>query len=169
MVVLSSGGILSFDPGFAIWELITLIIFIFLLAKYAIPVLRDSLEEREGRIKDSLSSAEKALNRAQKISEENERALRDAELKAQEIRKQAIDEAKAIRAERVEKSEEEARKILEQARHSIKQEKERALLELRDEVAQLALEAASKILDQEMDAEKNGRLVDKFIDELPQN
>lgn len=168
-MVILAGGILSFDPGFAIWELITLIIFIFLLAKYAIPVLRDSLEERETRIKESLASAEKALNRAERISEENEQALRDAEMKAQEIRKEAIEEAEAIRSERIEKSKDEAEQILEQARDTINQEKERALLELRDEVARLAVEAASKILDQELDEQKNTRLVNDFINKLHKN
>jgi F-type H+-transporting ATPase subunit b len=169
LLILASGGILSFDPGFAIWELITLIIFIFLMARYAVPVLRDSLEEREGRIKESLTSAEKALNRAQKISRENEQALRDAELKAQEIRTKAIDEAKAIREERIEKSKKEAQKIVEQARDTIKQEKQQALLELRDEVARLAVQAASKILKEEVDEEKNSKLVDDFISGLHKN
>lgn len=169
MLLLAGGGFLSFDPGFALWELVTLIIFIFVVGKYAVPILMDSLEERESRIKESLESAEEALRRAEKISEGNEEALRKAEQKAQKIRKEAIEEAEMLRAERLEKSKKEADQMIEQARETIEQEKKRALMELRDEVARLAVQSASKIIDSELDEQKNSKLVDDFIKDISKN
>lgn len=169
MLLLAGGGILSFDTGFAIWELITLIIFLFVMGKFAVPVLLDALEEREGRIKESLESAEEALKRAEKISQDNEKALREAEKKAQQIRKDAIEEAEMLRAERIEKSKEEADKMIEQARETIEQEKKRALMELRDEVAKIAVQSAAKIIDSELDEQKNSKLVDDFIKDISKN
>lgn len=163
------GGILSFNGGFAIWVLISLVIFLFVMGKYAVPLIMDALEEREERIKDSLESAEKALSRAEQISKDNEKALREAEQKAQKIRKDAIKEAEMLRAERIEKSKEEADQMLTQARETIEQEKKRALIELRDEVARLAVKSASLIIESELDEKKNSKLVDNFIQDISKN
>lgn len=169
MLLLAGGGILSFNEGFAIWVLITMIIFLWIMGKYAVPVIMDALQEREGRIKDSLESAEKALARAEKISRDNEKALRKAEQKAQQIRKEAIEEAEMLRAERIEKSREEANQMIAQAKQTIEQEKKHALIELRDEVARLAVQSASRIIDAELDTQKNNKLVDGFIQDISKN
>lgn len=163
------GGILNFNSGFAIWVTITLAIFLYVMGKYAVPLIMDALNERENRIKESLESAERALNRAEEISKDNEKALREAEVKAQRIRKEAIEEAEMLRSERIEKSKEEAAQIVEQARASIEQEKKRALIELRDEVAKLAIKSASIILDSELDEQKNSKLVNNYIDDIAKN
>ncbi len=163
------GGILSFNSGFAIWVSISLIIFLAVMSKYAVPLIMDALQERETRIKDSLESAEQALERAEKISKDNEKALREAEKKAKEIRKEAIQEAEMLRAERIEKSKEEAEQIIEQARETIEQEKKRAMMELRDEVARLAVQSASKIIDAELDENRNNKLVESFIKDISKN
>jgi F-type H+-transporting ATPase subunit b len=161
------GGILNFNSGSAIWVAITLIIFLIVMAKYAVPLIMGALSEREERIKDSLESAEKALAKAEQISKENDKALREAEVKAQKIRKEALEDAEVLRSEKIEKAKKDAAKILEDARNTIEQEKKRALTELRDEVADLAVQAAARIIHAELDVKKNKELVDSFINDLP--
>jgi len=167
--LLAGGSFLSFNPGFALWILISMILFILVMMKYAVPPIMKSLNEREAKIKDSLESAEKALARAEAISKDNEKALREAEAKAQQIRKQAIEEAELLRNERITKAKDEATQIIEQAKNTIEQEKKQALTELREEVARLAIQSASMILEEELDEKKNSKLVDKFIDDLSKN
>lgn len=168
-LLLAGGSFLSFNPGFAIWILISMVVFLWAMTKYAVPPIMKALEERELNIKNSLESAEQALAKAEQISKDNEKALRDAEAKAQQIRKEAIEQAELIRTERLNKSKEEAAQMLEQARQTIEQEKKQALLELREEVARLAVQSASVILDAELDKEKNNKLVDNFLSSLPKN
>lgn len=163
------GSILEVNPGVVFWTVLTFIILLFVLKKYAWKPLLGALEERENSIKESLEAAEKAMGKAQEVSKENEAALREAELMAQKIRKEAIEGAEMLRTERIEKTKEEAAQILEQARKTIEQEKKRAMLELRDEVARLAIQAASTIIDNQLDSEKNKKLVDSFINDLPNN
>ena len=57
----------------------------------------------------------------------------------------------------------------EQAQAEIEREKQGALDELRTEVADLAIQAAEKILQENLDAQRQHRLVDSFIDEISQN
>jgi F-type H+-transporting ATPase subunit b len=163
------GGLLSFNTGFAIWVLISMIVFLIAMAKWAVPPIMKALNDREQRIQDSLDSAEKALAKAEQISKDNDKAMREAELKAQQIRKEAMNDAELLRTERIEKSKQEAAKILEDARNVIGQEKKRALKEVRNEVAELAVKAAGIILDSEIDKDKNKKLVDNYINNLSKN
>ncbi|MTI89646.1 MAG: F0F1 ATP synthase subunit B [Balneolaceae bacterium] len=168
-LLLAGGSFLSFNTGFAIWILISMVVFLFVMTKYAVPPIMKSLAEREQNIKESLESAEQAIAKAEKISEDNKKALREAEVKAQQIRKEALDEAELLRTERINKAKEDAAHIIEQAKASIEQEKKQALMELRSEVAKLAVRSASIIIDSELDVEKNNKLVDNFLSDLPKN
>jgi len=160
------GGLLSFSTGFGIWVAISTLVFLYFMNKYLVPPIMTALNERESRIKDSLESAEKALAKAEQISKDNEKTLKEAEQKAQKIRKQALDDAELIRAEKIEKAKHEAEKILDNARNTIEQEKKKALVELRNEVAELAVKSAGLILRSELDQDKNKKLVDSFINDL---
>lgn len=160
------GGLLSFSTGFGVWVAISTLVFLFFMNKYLVPPIMKALNERESRIKDSLESAEKALAKAEQISKDNEKALKDAELNAQKIRKQALEDAEMIRTEKIEKAKQEAEKVLENARNTIEQEKKKALVELREEVAELAVKSASLIIKSELDEAKNKKLVDSFINDL---
>lgn len=162
----AGGGILSFNTGFAIWVLISMLVFLYIMGKYAVPPIMKALDERESRIKESLESAEKALAKAEQISKDNEKALREAEFKAQKIRKEALEDAELMRSEKIEKAKQEAEKILVNARSAIEQEKQKALVELRNEVSELAIKAASLIMQSELDKDKNKKLVDSFINDL---
>ena len=167
--IAAGGGILSFNTGFAIWVLISMLVFLYIMGKYAVPPIMQALNDREQRIKESLESAEKAIAKAERISEDNKKALKEAEVRAQKIRKEAIEEAELLRAERIEKAKKDASKLLEDARKTIEQEKKQALSELREEVAELAVKSASMILEEELDEGKNKKLVDNFIGDLSKN
>lgn len=163
------GGLLSFNSGLAFWILVSLVIFMLVMMKFAVPPIMSALQEREQNIKSSLESAEKAIAKAEKISKDNEKALREAEVKAQQIRKEAIEEAELIRTERINKAKEDADQLIKQAKSTIEQEKKQALKELRSEVAKLAVQSASIIIDSELDNEKNNKLVDNFLTDLSKN
>jgi F-type H+-transporting ATPase subunit b len=168
-ILAGGGGLLSFDTGFAIWVLISTVVFLVLMQKFLVPPIMKALDERESRIKDSLESAEKAIARAEQISKDNEKALKEAEVQAQKIRKDAIEDAERLRDERIKKAKDESDKILEDARNTIEQEKKAALTELKKEVSALAIEAASIIIDSELDQKKNNKLVESFINDLNKN
>lgn len=168
-IILAKGGLLDVDPGLFIWIFITFALFIFAFTKLAWKPILGALQKREESIKTSIESAENALKKAEQISKDNEKALREAEVVAQRIRKDAAAEAEAIRADRIEKAKDEASKLLDQARASIEAEKKKALEDLRNEVADLALKAARMIIDSELDADKNKKLVDNFIKDVSKN
>lgn len=164
-----ANAMLNFEAGVVFWILITFVLFIILLKRFAWGPILGALEQREQNIQESLDAAEKAMKRAEEISRKNDEALKKAEIDAQRMRKQAKEDAEKIRDEIIEKSRSEAEAVKKQTLDSIEQEKQKAMLELRNKVAELAIEATGKILNAEIDQKKNKKLVDDFIGEIPSN
>jgi len=164
-----ANALINFEPGLIIWIAISFVIFLLILKKFAWGPLLSALDEREKSIQESLDSAEKAMKRAEDISKKNDEVIREAEMTAQRIRKEAKEEAEQIRADIIDKSRVEAERVKEQTLSTIEQEKKKAKLELRNLVAELSIQAAEIILRAELDEKKNKKLVDDFIKDLSKN
>lgn len=164
-----ANSLVNVDPGLFIWTAVIFFSFLLILAKFVWKPLLGSLQQREQSIRASLDAAETAMKKAEQVSKANEDALRQAELVAHGIRKDAMDEAEKIRTERIEKAKAEAAALVDAAKTAIDQEKKRAIEELRNEVADLAILSAKKILSAELDEKKNRALVDGFIKDLSGN
>jgi F-type H+-transporting ATPase subunit b len=160
---------LNVDPGLIIWTIITFFILLILLRLTAWKPILKALETREQSIRTSLEKAEKAREDAERILKENKRNLDAAEEQVQRVLKEGRDLAEKMRQEMIGKANDESRRMIEHAKEQIEREKQEALKVLRAEVAHLAIQAAGKILDEQLDAKKHKKIVDKFIDDLPNN
>ena len=159
--------LLNVDEGLIIWTIITFILLLLVLRSVAWKPLLAMLDEREGRIRDSLNQAEKARQEAQNAAEENRRAMEHAQAEARQAIAAGREAAERAAQEVRERAADEARQMLQQARRTIRQEKEQAIQELRSYAAGLAIEAAGKVLDENLDNARNRKLVDEFIDSIP--
>ena len=160
---------LEINPGLMIWTVITFIVLAFVLKKLAWKPLVQALTAREEKIRESLEQAEHARAEAQRLIEENQKQAAQAQGEFQRMIREAREEADRLRARRKQEAEAEARKIIDQGKMEIEREKEAALAELRGEVADLAIQAAGKILDEELDEKKQRKLVDTFLRDFPKN
>ena len=164
-----AAGLLSYEIGLAFWITIAFGLMFFVLAKFAFPAILEGLKERETTIEDSLSRAERANAEAQALLAQNDTARREAEAQAQTILRDAREEATRQRDTAKTELRDELAAERERATADIQLEKQQALAELRSEVAALAVGAAEKILQKEIDATEQRTLVDRFIADLPQN
>src|SRR5690625_2533469 len=135
----SGGGLLSFETGFGIWVAISTLLFLYLMNKFLVPPIMEALNKRESQIKDSLEAAETALAKAEQISKDNAKALKEAEIQAQRSGEESREDDELRRSNKSDQAKADAKKTLETARVRIEQEKKRALSELRNEVADLAV------------------------------
>ena len=161
--------LLSVEPGLMIWTVVIFIILLLILKKYAWGPLLKSLGDREQGIKDSVEKAENLKLEAEKILEEHKKLLASAD---EEARKQLNDSkqlAEKLRQELMAKANEDANKVITRAKAEIEREKIAALNQLKDEIASLAVGAAEKILDENLDAGKQKRIIDAFINQIPKN
>jgi F-type H+-transporting ATPase subunit b len=159
------------DPhvGLIIWTIITFLVVLLVLKKFAWPQLLASLDEREKRISDALTAAEQARQEAEEVLQEHRQKLAAAEEEARKIVAEARAAGANVRQTIVSQAREEAERMLDQARTSIESEKRAAIAELRRETANLAVQAAGVLIDANLDDEKNRGLVDDLIAKIPES
>jgi F-type H+-transporting ATPase subunit b len=155
---------LSFDPGLFIWTIVTFFIVLAILKWKAWGPLIDALDKREEDIRNALSSAEKAKEEAGKVAEDYEEMIRKAQAEAQKIVAESKAAGERVREEIKVTAEKEAGDILEKAQHQIQTEKEKAVQEIRSSVVEFSLQAASKVLERNLDSEDNRRLIKETVD-----
>lgn len=157
---------LEINPGLILWTILTFVIVVLILRLTAWKSLLGALTAREESIRTSLDQAEKARQEAERTLEANRKQLARAEEQAQRVITEGRDLGEKLKAEIVEKANASSRSMLAQAKEEIGREKEKALVQLRTEVADLAIGAAGKILDANLDNAKQRMLVDTAIKEL---
>jgi len=157
---------LDINPGLILWTIITFIIVALILRAVAWKPLLAALTAREEKIRSSLQHAEDAHREAERLLEMNRQQLAAAEEQSQHIIREGRALGERLKAEIMEKANASSRHMIDQAREEITREKEAALVQLRGEVADLAIMAAGKILDANLDTAKQRQLVDAAIKDL---
>ncbi len=157
------------NPGLIVWTLVTFVLLVVILRKFAWKPLLESLQKREDTVRGALERAEHAKQEAERLLEENRKQLARAEADAQRILNEGRELGEKLKAEIVEKANQQSRRLTEQAKQEIERDKEAALAQLRGEVANLAIKAAEKILDETLDEKKHGAIVDSYLKNLPKN
>ncbi|MBR5958521.1 MAG: F0F1 ATP synthase subunit B [Salinivirgaceae bacterium] len=150
--------------GLLFWTVLIFLILVFLLAKFAWkPILR-MVEERTKNIEDALNSAENAKKEMAGLKAENEQIMKEARAERDKIVREAREMKDKIIEESKETAKAEADKILAQARKLIDDEKRAAMNELKDQVAELSVAIAEKILTKELsDKKKQAELIDDIL------
>ena len=160
---------LQVNPGLILWTIITFVLLAFLLKRIAWKPLVQALTNREEKIRESLDQAEHARLEAQRMVEENQKQMANAHAEFQRLMREAREEAEKLRAKRKQDADTEARKIVEQGKLEIEREKEAALVQLRSTVADLAILAAGKILDETLDENRRKKFIEGILRDFPKN
>ena len=164
---LAAGGLLDINWTLFWATLILFAIFAFVMAKLAWNPLLNMIEEREKGVRDSVEGAQRASAEAQALLAQHQELLREGGRQREEIVKRAMADAEQLRADLSAQARTEADEILRKAKEQIEREKRLAILELRGQVADLAMEAASKIVTSSLTPDAQRKLVHEFIDKLP--
>jgi F-type H+-transporting ATPase subunit b len=159
-------------PGFGLifWMAISFLAVLFILGKFAWPIILKSLKEREESIANALNSARKAKEEMAALKSDNEKLIMQARAERDALLKEARDTRDSIVAEAKNKAQVEANKIMAQARESINNEKNAALTELKNQVAAMSIEIAEKILRHELsNDDKQKSLMNNLIKDISLN
>jgi F-type H+-transporting ATPase subunit b len=160
---------LDINPGLIIWTTVTFLLLVLVLGKVAWKPLVQALQDRESSIAKALEKAEEARKESQRLLEENTKVLAAANAETSRILKEGRELAEQMKNEIVAKAHTQAKAELERAKEEIQREKETALTEMRGEIADMAIAAAEKLLDESLDAPKQKKMIDKVIQQLPKN
>jgi F-type H+-transporting ATPase subunit b len=154
------------DPGLFIWTILTFLVLVTLLAKFAWRPLLQSLEARQETIRKSLADAEKARQELERLNQESETIINRARVEAESIVGASRADAERLRGELREKARAEAEGIIRNAERQIQLETARALEQIRNEAADLSVAIASKIIQKNLTKEDNERLIDEALKQL---
>jgi F-type H+-transporting ATPase subunit b len=157
------------NPGLIIWTIITFVLLVAVLSKYAWNPMLKALYEREDKIRSALEQAEKARAEAAELLKQNERNVARAEEEYQKAIREGKALAEKMKDEIVHKAKQQAQRELQLAKEEIQRDIDAAKQQLRVEVADLAIKVAENILDETLDRQKHKKLVDSFLNQLPKN
>jgi F-type H+-transporting ATPase subunit b len=154
------------DPGLYIWTIVTFLVLVALLAKFAWRPLLEALERRQAAIKQSLDDARQARQELERVHADSARILAEARTKAEEIMTATRDDAYRFRDELKEKARLEAAALVQAAERAIQQETARARQQIRRDAIDISVEIASKLLERNVSAADNARLIDDTLRRL---
>ena len=163
-----AGGLLSLDTTLLWSTAVLFVLFAWVLGKFAWKPLLKIVEERENGIRDSVETAQRAAAEAKDLHAQHQEMLRGAGREREEILARALKEAETARVGLIEQARTDSETIVTRAREQIERDKNQAIAELRGQVADIAVEAASKIVKSSLTPEAQKQLVDDYITSLPQ-
>jgi F-type H+-transporting ATPase subunit b len=151
------------DPGLFIWTILTFLVLVALLAKFAWRPLLEALETRQNAIRKSLDDAQQAKHELERLNAESAQIIARARQEADAIITQSRSDGDRLRAEIRQKARGEADLIVKNAERQIQLETSRALEQIRHEAVELSVMIASKIIQRNLTREDNEHLIDEAL------
>ena len=154
------------DPGLFIWTIVTFLVLLWALRKYAWGPLLQALDARQETIRKSLDEAEQARQALAQAQQQSQKVLAEARAEAQSILARTRSAAEAFQEESRRKAKTEAEAQVAAAKRQIRQETARAMQEIRRETVDLSLQIASKLIRKNLTAEDNDVLIRESLGQI---
>jgi len=154
------------DPGLYIWTIVTFLVLVALLAKFAWRPLLEALEKRREDIRKSLDDAQRAKVELERLHAESAKILAQARAEAEAIMSRTRSDADRFRDELKQKARDEAATLVQNAERQIELETSRAVQQIRQEAVELSVAIASKLLQRNVTKEDNERLIEETFRQL---
>lgn len=149
-----------------IFSILNFILIVGVLAMILWKPMLKFLDERAKKIKDSLKLAEKTRRESEQIKVEHDEILKEARLKATEIIDKAVASATDESRNIISQTREQSQAMLEDARKEMLMESERIKHELRDELADMTIRLAGKVLEREISEKDHRELISRSLNEM---
>lgn len=158
--------LVQLDPGLFVWTILTFLLLLFVLAKFAWKPLLKMLNEREELIRSSLEDAEKAKEELERLNTECVAIINQARSEAQLILSEGKSAAAKLKDETLEVAKEQAKYIVGEAEKQINVERDKAIADIKGEVVNISLAVAEKLIGKNISPEDNKTLIDQSLAQL---
>ena len=158
--------LVQLDPGLFVWTILTFLVLLGVLAKFAWNPLLKMLKDREELIRSSLDDAEKARAELERLNSEGEDIVNKARSEAQTILAEGKAAASKLKDETLNAAKDQAKSILSEAKKQIRIEKDKAIEEIKSEVVDLSLSVAEKLIKKNISREDNQALIDESLENV---
>jgi F-type H+-transporting ATPase subunit b len=151
------------DPGLFIWTILTFLVLLGLLAKFAWRPLLQALDSRQEAIRKSLDDAQLAKLELERLQRESAQIIREARVEAESIVSRSRSDADRLKEEIKQTARAEAATIVQNAGRQIGLETQRALQQIRHEAVDLSVMIASKLIQRNLSKEDNEKLIEEAL------
>lgn len=170
MSLLALNPLVTPDIGLLFWTTVTFLILLVLLRKFAWKPILNAVKSREESIDQALESAEKAREEMAQLKSDNDKILKEAREERDAMLKEARDIKEKTIAGAKEKAGQEASRIIADAREQIENQKMAAITELKNQVGEISILIAEKVLRAELeDKAKQEALVNEQLKDFNLN
>lgn len=159
-------GFIGVNFWTALFVLLNTLAVFFVAKKYLFVPVKNMIDERQKEIDTMYDDANTAKEEALKLQNEYEEKILVAQDESERIVKEAMIRGQNREEEIVQAAQKEASAILEKAEADIAQEKKKAMNDAKNEISEIAIAIAEKVIDRELNADDHQKLVDSFIDSL---
>lgn len=154
------------DPGLFIWTIITFLVLLALLAKFAWKPLLEALESRQSGIRKALDDADKARRELERLQAESAQTITKARAEADAIISRSRVDSERLREDLRQKARVEADSIVKNAERQIQLETARAVQQIRREAVELSVMIASKLIQRNLTEADNERLIEEALKQI---
>jgi len=148
-----------------IFNMVNIIVLYLLMKRFLFGPVTKMMEKRTNSIEASFAEIEDKNREAIKLKQEYEKALENAEEKATSIIKEAKQRASEEHDKQIKITKEEATKIMEDTTKSIELERKLSMQNIQAEIAGIAMLAATKVLQKNIDDSSNHQIINDFLEE----
>ena len=159
---------LGIEPKAILVQIAGFLVLLWLLKRFLFGPVSNMMDARQAEIQSTLNKLEEDRNAIEAEKAELQKRLDSIQREAQERIREALKEAQQMKDEILAEARSQAERIVENGRLEVQRERDKALVVLREQVAELAVESAGKILGRVLDDDIHRRLVAEFISAVPQ-
>lgn len=156
-------GVFDLSVSVSFWTVVIFLVLLGVLLKYAFPPILGYAEAREQRIQANLDEAKQSRAEAERLLAQQREERVEARRQSKEILAEARQAGERVRQDLLERARVEQDEMLTRARQDIERERQRAVEAVRREAVELALAAASRLLDQRLTAEEDRKIVTDYL------
>lgn len=156
----------SLYVGDLVFYIVTFIILMLLIKHFAWKPVTDMMKKRADKIASDIDNAAKSRENAEKMAAKRQSELQNSHQEAADIVNNAKKSGEAQRTQIVEAAQNDAQALKQRAQEDAKQARRDALNGAKDDVANLSIEIASKLIHKELNADDQKELIDSYIEGL---
>lgn len=157
---------MSIEPSTIVFTLLNLLILFLFVRHFLFEKINAVLESRQNEVQKAFDDAEQATEKAKQLEEEYSDKILKAKEESAEIVKNATKKAQLRSDDIINEAKTDAGNIISKANSDIEREKKRAINQMKDEISDMALAIASKVIEKEIDEKDNDKLIEEFINNV---
>jgi len=159
------GSLIDVVPGLMVWTIITFLIVLWVLKRYAFGPIQRMIDERRDRIREALDEADKARSEARELRELTQKEREQAKLEREEILDEARRQSQRLADQARERADADLKEALEKNREELAAENQRLREQIRRDVVELTLYASEKVTGKVLDQDDQRRLIEETVEE----